>query len=98
MWEVQMYKDIVAKITGLNKAYKKVFSTEEGKKVLADILNRGYIHKSISSNDPNKTLAAAAKQELALEILHQVGLTDDELQNVIKNYTARITKMENTND
>jgi len=93
-----MYKDIVAKITGLDKAYKRVFSTEDGKRVLADILNRGYVHKSICSTDPNITLAAAAKQELALEILHQVELTDDGLQNVIKNYTARITKMENTND
>lgn len=93
-----MYKDVVAKITGLSRAYKKVFSTEDGKRVLADILNRGYVHKSISSTDPNKTLAAAAKQELALEILHQVELTDAELQIVIKNYTARITKMENNND
>lgn len=93
-----MYKKIIDKITGLDRAYKAVFSTEDGKRVLADILNRGYVHKSITSNDPVKTLAAAARQELALEILHQVELTDAGLRDVIKNYTAKITTMENTND
>lgn len=81
-----MFSKIKDRIYGTNAAYKRLFSTEDGKIVLADILARANYGKTLVSADPTKTYAAAAKQELALEILAQINLKESDLTRIVDNY------------
>lgn len=89
-----MFKAIKDRIVGTNAAYKRLFATEDGKKVLADILARANYRKSLVSGDIHRTYAAAAKQELALEILAQIELSDAEVGKIVNSYKVTVNNNE----
>lgn len=89
-----MFKEIKNKILGTDAAYKRLFATEDGKKVLADILARAKYGKPLTSSDLVKTYAAAAKQELALEILAQINMSEADVSKIVNSYKLTVNSNE----
>ncbi len=57
----------------VSEAYKRVFDTPDGKRVLADILERGMVlQTSIVAGAPDMTQANEGRRQLALEIVEQL--------------------------
>jgi len=54
----------------LHRAYKRVFETEDGKTVLADLEKRGCFTRSTFSTDPGRTEFNEGRRSLALHVHH----------------------------
>jgi len=65
-------KSKVDKNVSLIEAYKSVFSTEQGKKVLMDLMMKGSMLDTTFSSELNKVLFAEGRRSLVLYILSNI--------------------------
>lgn len=74
---VDRVKELIDRLakTDTQRSYDRVFSTPDGKKVLADICNMGYVNSStFAPLNPQKTLLNEGMRALALAILRRVKI------------------------
>ena len=62
----------------LNRSYAKVFGSEEGKRVLNDILSKGYFYTTTFTGD-NTGMWLEGKRDLALYVMKRVNTSDSNI-------------------
>lgn len=79
--------------------YQTVYNTEEGKRVLDDLLYNSHFSKSIFDKDNQfRTHVLIGKQEIGLHILNALYLTPQEIENYknqVKNEQKKIREAMN---
>ena len=70
--------------TALIKTYKRLFATDDGKKVLKDLSSRHYLWSSTYSVNPHEMAIKEGQRNVILFILSRIGEDLDELQNMAK--------------
>lgn len=75
----------IARIKGIKEDYRKVFSTEEGKRVLADLEKIGFFKTTTFSND---AIAMAFNEGNRAFLLHIKTILDMDIETLEKIYSA----------
>ena len=82
-----MSEDNIAKVKGIKEDYRKVFSTEEGKRVLADLERIGFFNTiTFVPNDP---YAMAFNEGNRAFLLHIKTILDMDLETLQRIYEAQ---------
>jgi len=69
-------------------AYKRTFDGPEAQKVLADL--RRFCRADVPTadvNNPNVTYLLEGRREVWLRIMSHLQMTDDDIYNLVENYT-----------
>jgi len=67
--------------------YKDVFKSEDGRKVLNDILVKAKILSNIYSDDQREHAYNEGRRSLALEIMHMLNIDIEEAEERIKEWS-----------
>jgi hypothetical protein len=73
----------VKRMLGLRQSYKRVFSGDDGKRVLTDLI-RKYIMADPCRENADVTLINLGKQRLAVEIISKVYGNDEDLRQALE--------------
>lgn len=74
--------------------YKKVFTTEDGQKVLSDIMELCGVGRSSYSHDATETAFNEGQRAVALRILKTVNVTEKQLERWFKHRENELEDME----
>jgi len=64
-------------------AYRQVFSTEQGKKVIDDLIKRFMLRSSMSL-DPHQIAFQEGERNIVLMLLHTLNIDEEQLRERIK--------------
>jgi hypothetical protein len=82
---IQRITEILLKRKEIQKLYKQVFGTDEGKKVLAHLMRNGFIAKStFVAGDPHQSAMNEGSRRVVLSILTFMNKNEDEMQKQIE--------------
>ena len=78
--------DNIARVKGIKEDYKKVFGTEEGKRVLSDLEKIGFFNTTTYNND---AIAMAFNEGNRAFLLHIKTILDMDLETLERIYEAQ---------
>lgn len=80
---------LIDKLFKKSKDYKEVFSTDAGKRVVADLLRfTQYSTLAFTPGDPNMTSFVLGKQVVAKRIIGLLNLSEDDVRAIVKSQGA----------
>lgn len=65
------------------RAYKRVFESEDGKKVLADLAKAGHVYRSTMDPNPNEVAYKEGERSMVLRIMRTVKTDPSELEKYL---------------
>lgn len=85
MNKMQQLTEILLRRKEIQKAYRQVFNTEEGKQVLSHLMKNSFITRStFVAGDPHQTAMNEGSRRVVLSILAFINKDEKEMQKQIE--------------
>lgn len=71
------------------QAYRRLFSTDDGKLVLEDLMKSCYVKGSVVGKDPYETYYNEGARSVVLRIMQTVGITEAQIKQIAEEMDRR---------